>query len=252
MVRGAVIVVASCACACSLVVDLDGLRSDAATGTDSSPNDASSSDAPSDGASDVMTDATPGVLSFVQATADNYSAAGLSFSSPVADGDAVIIISENSVPGAVIASDTKGNSYATIVKTYSTLDGATVSMFVAFGVKGGFTTVHVSPPDGGTGYNYFAAEYRGIGVLDGTATGSTLSTGKDALVSSSVTETTAPELLFAYVHSGGTASPGTQFTGRSNFNGDLMEERIVTVAGTYQANATISDSTGDILFAAFH
>jgi len=243
--RATAIVLAAGTCACSALVSLDDLRSDASAADASADSPADAVDAPSG-------DVASSSITFVQAAANNYGSGDLAFLQDVADGDVVIVVSESSVHGAVTLSDTKSNTWQKIFDAYAATDGATVSMFVAFGVKGGFTTMHVSASDAGPGYIFYAAEYRGISAFDVKASGFTQSTGKDALVSSSVDTTASPELLFAYANSTGNVTPGSLFTQRSNFDGNVIQDRIVTIAGNYQATATISSDTGDIMLACFH
>jgi hypothetical protein len=240
--RGTVIVaVGVLVSACSLLVSLDDLKGSGVADS-----------AASDAAVESAVDAPIHTIAFVQAVADYYSNTGLTFASSVVDGNAVIVVVANSVPGAVAVSDEKGNSYATIIGPYAASDGGTLSLFVTFGVTGGFTNIHVSAPDGGTGYIYYAAEYSGITTLDGTGTGNTQSLGTDALVTSSVSTTADPELVFGYAEGLGNVDPGTNFTARSLFDGNTIEERIVTTPGAYQATATLLGGTGDIMVACFH
>jgi hypothetical protein len=236
-----------CASACSVFVSLDDLR-----GTGSADAGPDSGDAPSDVPSDAASDSPSHEITFVQEKDGYYDAAGLTFSLAVADGHTVIVAVVNSKPGAVTVTDDGANSYMSIIGPYAAADGGTLSLFVSIGVKGGYKTVHVSPPDGGTGYSYYAAEYAGITKLDGTGTGSTQSTGTDALVTNSVQTNGDPELLFAFAEALGTVNVGTGFTERSLFDGNAMEDRIVNAPNAYQATATLVSGPGDILLACFH
>ena len=256
--RTVAIAVASAMNACALVTNLDGLRGDAAV-ADAPTNDVandvandSPSDAPNDSPTDSPSDGAANSIAFVQKADGNWDAQGLSLQNSVVAGDALIVVAESAVPGAVTVTDTMSNSYQTIINPFTSFDGGTVSMFVAFNVKGGSTTVHVSASDAGPGNIYYAVEYRGITTFDGKATGNTQSTATDALVSSSISTSASPELLFAYADSLGTATPGTLFTSRSLFATNTIEDRIVMgPSNTYQANATVTDA-GSIVFACFH
>jgi hypothetical protein len=233
--RAAPLAMACAAASCSVLTDLDGLSG--------------STDAPS---GDALNDAPFHTIAFVQATYGLYSSSGLLFSKAIADGDAVVVVVQNSVPGAVTVSDANANTYTPAIDQYIETGGGRLSVFATFGAKGGFNTVHVSAPDGGTGYSYYAAEYAGITTLDAVGMGSTQSNGTDALVTNSVMTKADPELLFAFGESEGSVQAGTVFNSRSNFDGNVMEDRIVTAPDSYQGIATLMGPTGDIVLACFH
>jgi hypothetical protein len=237
------------ATACSVLVSLDDLHQPDAS---AESGDAPTSDAVNDVVTDAPSDTQSHVIAFVQQTAGFYESTGLLFASPVAEGNAVIVVVANSKPGAVTVNDVNSNTYVSILGTYAASYGGTLQLFSALGVKGGFTTLDVSAPDGGTGYSYYAAEYAGITTFDKSATGNSQSMGTDGLASSSVTTTASPELLFAYAEGIQSVSAGTSFTPRSLFDSNVMEERIATTLGSYQATATLSGGTGDIILASFH
>ena len=232
------------ATACSALVSLDDLRQP----------DASAGDAPNDNASDTTTNDGPSnTIAFVQVQYGVWSSGGQSFSMSVGEGHAVIVVVSNANPGAVTVTDTMSNTYVSILNgPYSATDGGTLQLFAALNVKGGFTAIKISPPDGGTGTRFYAAEYAGITAFDKTATGSSQSTGTDGLATSSIVTTATPTLLFAYAEGLQDVSPGTGFTERSSFDSNVLEERIVTTPNSYTATATLSGGTGDILLASFH
>jgi hypothetical protein len=250
--RIVMLTLASSAIACGLT-NLDDLRGSGDAATESGSDASMSIDASTDSfVHDDTSDApTANQIKFVQSTANDYGSGDLSFPMAVIDGHAVIVVVANSVPGSVNVTDSSSNIYARVFGPYAASESGTLQIFAAFGVKG-FTTMHISPPDGGTGYIDYAAEYIGITKFDNYATGSSASTGTDGLATSSVATTADPELLFAYAEALGDVDAGSGFFSRSGFDGNTIEERIVTTPNNYEATATIKGGQGDIVLTCFH
>ncbi|HEX4514124.1 MAG TPA: hypothetical protein VH054_11325, partial [Polyangiaceae bacterium] len=194
-------------------------------------------------------------IAFVQATGTTYNTGNIALTAKVADGDSVIVVVDNnSATSNFPVTDASNNTYQCVFQPYLTSEGSDwVSVFVSFNVKGGFDVVHVAlPPDAG-GYDMYAAEYSGLSAFDIAVTGSTTSTATDALMTSPVSLTNVPALLFAYAESlNDIAAPGTNFTKRSNYDGNLLEDRIVSTAASYKATATNMGNSSDIVLAVFH
>ncbi len=229
--------------------------------TESSPGEASTPDAPAnDVTTDVITDVTeevsPKPIAFVQAMGVPYGSGGIALTQNVVDGDSVIVVVDNNSAAANFpVTDGSNNTYQCVVQPFLTTEGSDwVSVFVSFNVKGGFDIVHVALPDGGAGYIMYAAEYSGISAFDVAATGSTMSTVKDALMTSpAVSVTNVPALLFAYAEAlNDIGSPGSNFNMRNSYDGNLIEDRIVTTSAQYRATATNAGGSSDIVLAVFH
>lgn len=221
--------------------------------TESATPDAIAEAATDTSTTDASPDASQPTIKFVQITNDDFSSSGLVFGAAVADGDAVIVVVDNNTPGAAMLSDTAGNTYTTIVDSYaSSAGGDWISVYVAFGMIGGIKTIKVELLDGGLGYIYYATEYSGITTFDDKAFGATTSTVTDALTTTEVNVTRSPELLFAYAEALQNLHSGTNFDARSVFDGNTIEDRIVSVLGNYAATATSFGGASDIVLVTFH
>ncbi len=238
-------------------MSLDGLQSpgdDASTALDSASDAASSdvvsgSDSGNDSSGD--SDAPQSAIAFVQVNGDYFSVAGLSLLTPVTAGNSVVVVVANSIPGTVAVTDAQGDIFAPVIPLYRALDGASISTFVNFHMKGGTSVIDVSAPDGGSGYIYYAAEYRGISAFDLSATGSQLSSMATDALAAQVTTTGGPELVFAYAEALGNLHPGTGMNARSIFDGNVIEDVIVSTPGNYNMTATMNGGPGDIVVLSF-
>jgi hypothetical protein len=152
----------------------------------------------------------------------------------------ILAIDADGAPTISSITDSLANTYQPVASPH---DGPTGRLWIAYALdsKAGPCTITVTlAAAANTFFEVYAHEYSGIAttnafdvlrVADGTS-------GATDGVRSGTAPIGANELLFAHVLSG-TVVAGTGFTGRSNFDSNLTEDRIVAQAGTYEGIATM-------------
>jgi hypothetical protein len=152
----------------------------------------------------------------------------------------IVVVGWNDTTSTVQSvKDSAGNTYKLAV-------GATVgtgmeqSIYYASNIAGGTNTVTVAFSQAAAYPDVRILEYKGVTTLDVTAA----ATGSSAAPSSGgATTTSANELIFgADIVSTTTTAAGSGFTSRviTTPDGDIAEDKIVTVAGSNTATATLS------------
>ena len=163
----------------------------------------------------------------------------------------VIVIGWNDATTHLISvSDSHGNLYAAAVGPTVQAGTATEAIYYAPGVAAGLNTVTIQFDALAAYPDVRVAEYSGIATISplDVAVGAT---GNSAASSSgAVTTANANDLLVAgnLVQSGTTAA-GANFTKRviTTPDSDILEDRIVTAAGSYSATAAVSPSAAWIM-----
>jgi len=156
--------------------------------------------------------------------------------------------------GVTISSvtDTKGNTYA-LAAGPTTFSGAASAIYYAKNIvaaAAGANTVTVTFSAATGTPDLRVAEYSGINTtspLDVTAVSTGTSITSD---SGSATTTNANDLLVGVnAVLSGTAGAGTGYTSRqiSTFDGNILEDKIVSATGAYSATATLSSSAAWIM-----
>src|SRR5262249_24494140 len=154
----------------------------------------------------------------------------------------VVIVGWNDTSANVqTVTDSQGNAYSLAVGPTS---GTNIrqSIYFAPNIKSGNNTVTVKFSQAANYPDIRVLEYRGVGALD-VAKGASGTTA--AANSGAATTTNANDLIVgADTVFTGNLSPGAGFTTRviTNPDGDLVEDQIVTTAGSYSATATLSGS----------
>lgn len=192
-------------------------------------------------ASALLPAATP---AFVQEK-DNQITSGqinhVAFSSSVGTGNliAVFLIWDNT--GSASVSDSLGNTYFTAhAPTLWGNNSYSVQTFYASNATGGADTVTATFATPITSFGIlYAHEYSGVlqtAPIDVTAAASGTS---GSLNSGPVTTTNAVDLLFAGgVSASVVTSPGPGYVARSTAEGNITEDIVVSVPGSYSATAT--------------
>jgi fibronectin type 3 domain-containing protein len=175
------------------------------------------------------------------------------FTAAQAAGD-LIVVGLSWGGGVTVSSvtDTKGNTYALAVGP-TTFSGAASAIYYAKNIvaaAAGANTVTVTFSAATGTPDLRIAEYSGINTtspLDVTSA----STGTSATSSSgAATTANANDLLVgANAVLSGTAGAGAGFTSRqiSTFDGNILEDRVVSATGAYSATATLSSSAAWIM-----
>jgi hypothetical protein len=238
---------------CLLGTSFDGLSSGA-------PIDASVSDATTDAAiSTPPSDDAPSppdapdapLITFVQTNATNsddpVSSLDVGFVSDVTAHNTLIVSFRFSPASITMMSitDSLGNTFTPVDSVVVDADaggglgvGLTIYMFAAFDVIGGHDTITVAPSTPAP-TAVLAFEYANIGSFDTASHVIGTDAGIDGIKSGFMTTSQPNEMLFAYALSG-IATLGSGFTQRSDFHGDVVEDRIVATPNDVQAIATMT------------
>lgn len=216
----------------------------------SATDDDGSTDGPS---TDVFVpDAAPPPIAYVQGTAftnggNNGIVAAPFLADQVAGNLNVIVISWSDEADMVSAvADTKGNTYFSATALLQS-EGYSMRIYYASNIEAGPNLVTVALSGNVPSPKIRLFEYAGIALalpVDKSMAG----TGNGTMASAGPVNTTAPRaLLFAANTVGTVSGPGPDFTERQVDDGDLVEDRIVDVAGAYTATATLTNSAGWIM-----
>jgi hypothetical protein len=181
------------------------------------------------------------------ATSDSNSVSSLStaFNGAVTARGAIIvclILGSQSTLSQI--TDTRGNTYATVLGPWDTFGGYRSYIALAQDVGGGPDTVsaQVSPA---TTMELYVHEYAGLatsGAFDKSSSRNGSSSTTDGMESGFVTTSFDQELIFGFAVTN-TAALGTGFNLRSSFNNNVIEDKVVTTKGSYQATATMTAGT---------
>jgi hypothetical protein len=208
-----------------------------------------------------VTEPVGGGIAFVQGTANSNQAAGAttcsaSLPAPATAGD-LIVVGANwfSQVATAVVSDSQGDAYqAAVAPTNWSGTSYRAQVFYAKNITGGATSVTVTLSGGSnSGCEMYVEEYSGIdpvSPLDQTA----VATGPGGQTPSSGARTTTQpqELIFGYAESADAiAGAGAGFTTRSTYNGNLVEDEIVSATGSYAATFAGSDANWIAAMATF-
>lgn len=172
--------------------------------------------------------------------AGNSASRALAFGTNNTVGNTIIVTAEYA-GGFRSISDSQGNAYNTAVATTTSPGSNKMQIWYASNIKGGANTVTVNYT-GSTYNDLFIFEYAGLGALDMTS----LAFGTGTTATSGVATTNYPnELIFGFgIADSYSLSAGYLFVSRSTFDGDIAEDKISGLAGSYSATGTLSGSSG--------
>ncbi len=200
-------------------------------------------------------------ICFVQAAAGGGtkgSTVSVAFANGVGAGDAIIVaVALGAGGGATLSqvTDSLGNTYQIVVTPATSPQSDTLAQYIAFAsnVLGGTDTVTVTLSST-TYFDVYIHEYSGVALANAFDVGAAFTGTSDAtnaMASGFATTQGNSELIFGFGTSHGTVTPGTGFTGRSTFDGNLTEDMIAVTPGSYQATATSSNGNWAMSFGAF-
>ncbi len=216
----------------------------------SAPDDDGRTDGPATDAFEP--DAAPPPIAFVQGTVFTNAGSNSVVAAPfLADQMAgnlnVVVISWSDQSDMVSAvADTKGNTYFSATALLQS-EGYSMRIYYASNIKAGPNLVSIALSGNVPSPKVRMFEYAGIALtlpVDKSAAGS----GSSTTASAGPINTTAPRaLLFAANTVGTVSGAGPDFMERQVDDGDLVEDRIVDVAGAYTATATLTNTGGWIM-----
>jgi hypothetical protein len=256
------------ALSCSLLVDTKDLsQSPAGQGNDPANDDGGvRGDASPVGDAALVTPTESGTapgssIAFVQAREGDVGS-GLSlavtFGSDVRAHDAIIVCVSIYTLSVTLTGihDTRGNTFTTIVGPFDA-NGTRHYLAFAADVVGGSDTVTATVSGNPSPYlGMHIHEYSGLarqGAFDVGSAAAGASKAVDGMQSGAKSTTADHELIFGYGVSSDTAYPGAGYTARSGFStGDVTEDKVVSVRGSYQTTATMTvGSYWEMLMATF-
>ena len=200
----------------------------------------------------AFTVTTPAAISFVQ---QNYAtpqsptasvAVPFTAAQTAADLNVVVVGWSDATRTVQSVIDSKGNAYIRAVGPTVVTGSLTQSIYYAKNIvaaAAGANTVTVTFSGAATYPDVRVAEYRGldpVNPLDGAVAGTGTSLTSD---SGALTTTSANDLLVgANTVTAHTTAAGTGYTSRAITapDGDILEDRVVTATGTYNATAPVS------------
>ncbi len=156
---------------------------------------------------------------------------------PKAGNTIICYLDYASATGSVTSfTDSGGNPYAKAVGPVRSA-GWSDELWYSIGIQ---STANISPQatfsDAYSPRNISCHEYSGIGSFDQATMELFPSAGAHSTMP--VITTSPVELIFSSFTTTGQATPGPGLSQKSNIDGDLIMDRIVTTAGTYSAEAT--------------
>ncbi len=246
-VRGKIALVLSTTSAC-FFPSVGGLTGDASSNDSALPDvndgsDANVTDAPLD---TKDSGPTPGPIAFVQINAQEFNQQGTALISlaSVKAHDTLIVCAGLDGQGAVTLNDSQSDAFTQYVSFDSTTFGVQRNLvWAAFDVVGGNTTATLTTQVSHTVFEVYLIEYSGLTAFDVAASAQGNSTATDGMASGFATTTFGNDLIFGY-GTEGIGVQGTSFTLRSGFESDVVEDRVVTTVGSYEATATMQSGPG--------
>jgi hypothetical protein len=196
--------------------------------------------------------APPAGIHFVQVTAAtpaSGSQVSQSFSTAQTAGDLnIVVVSSDPTSNVMSVRDSLGNSYALAVGPTAGIANKQ-SIYYAKNIAAGSDTITVTFNQSADYPEVRILEYAGLDTvspLDVSSAGSGTSVNAD---SGPATTTAANELIFAAnAVSNNNFGPGSPFIARLLLSGgDLVEDRIVNVANTYDANSQLGSLSAGVL-----
>jgi outer membrane protein assembly factor BamB len=152
----------------------------------------------------------------------------------------------------VKVSDTRGNTYKAATVRQAFGNSWSAQVFYASNIRGGSNTVKATFSRAITSFGIvYLHEYTGLAKVSPVDV-SASAVGTSAFMSSgTVTTTRAHDLLFAAGASDTTVTHGAGFTTRLRGFGNLTEDRVVTITGSYAGTATQNGTTWVMQLVAF-
>lgn len=197
-----------------------------------------------------FTPASNCTISFIQvkpATPRSASSVSLTYNKSQSPGDLNIVVVgwHNTSSSIVSVQDSAGNTYQLGAPLIISGEGATAlsqAIYYASNIAGGTNTVTITFNQTTNNIDVRMLEYSGVNTLDAYAG----ATGTGTLANSGNAITSASnELIFgADLVTTSTSGPGAGFTSRviTNGDGDIAEDEIVNMQGTYNATAPLTSS----------
>jgi hypothetical protein len=189
-------------------------------------------------------------FSFVQAKASgtSFGAGTTTFDSPNTPGNTIVVgldYGDTSTGSITSVTDTAGNTYTRSCAGVKNVSQGYLEVWHAPNIAAAARNAVTVTPNGGFGLQYAIAEYAGPPVsgpmVDACGAAAGAGTGPDVMDSGPVS-TSNKDLIIGWGRtSGGTASPGTNFTAAmAGVDGQLLEHRLGVASGSVKATESNS------------
>jgi len=181
--------------------------------------------------------------SFVQAnaSASNGSVGSLTVAFPgnTFPGDLLVVALEyasNAGPASV--TDSQGNTFTPVGNQLSTPSGTLSCVYYSSNIKGGTETATVTLSTSSSHLAVYLSEYSGIDPNNPIDAQAGASGNAGAASSGSATTSIAGDIIYGYCVADGDCTAGSGFATRSSLVSNLVEDTLVSSAGSYTATAT--------------
>jgi hypothetical protein len=173
---------------------------------------------------------------------------------PSQPGNTIVVALRCGADAGLAVVDNAGNAYTVAVGPTAGVGGLSpvvVEIAYAWGIDAGPIPLELTvscPAD----LEAHVLEYAGLGPGDPFDQASVASSATTTILNSGPVTTTAPdEVLIGWGYSLGLAAPGSGFVARDLFNGNLVEDQVVSSVGSYSATASATDPTWVMQLATF-
>jgi hypothetical protein len=191
----------------------------------------------------TLTIASAASGAFVQvasnAASGSPSTLSLAFSANTNAGDLILVAFDYSTaatPSSV--TDSQGNVFTAVGNQLTSPGGVRSRVYYAKNIKGGADTVTVILTASSSWLELYLTEYSGLDLTNPIDAQASASGGAGAVSSGNATTNYAGDVIYGFCIGDWACSAGSGFTGRSTFNGNLIEDEMAGNPGSYAATGS--------------
>src|SRR3984885_10156297 len=182
------------------------------------------------------------VQSIANAPSGSANSLSLSFPANTLAGDVILVAFDydtNSVPSSV--TDSQGNLFAPLGNQLTSPGGSRSRVYYAMSIKGGADTVTVKLSGTSAWLELYLTEYTGVNQTNPIDAQAGASGTAGAVSSGNATTTAAGDAIYAFCMGDWNCTAGSGFAAHSNFNDNLIEDKLAGNAGSYAATGTANN-----------
>jgi hypothetical protein len=166
----------------------------------------------------------------------------LAFPQQTIAGDLILVaLHFDSATQSVSVTDSQGNSFRQIGNQLNSPGGYGSRVYYAKGIHGGSDTVTITLAANSSVLEVYLTEYTGVSQSNPIDAQSGGAGSAGPVSSGSVTTSVAGDVIYGYCAADWACTAGSDFTTRSTFNSNLIEDKAAGGAGTYAATATANN-----------
>jgi len=182
----------------------------------------------------------PSLVQINQNQVSSGTSTSVVFNTPAVAGNTIVVYVIWNNTGAVTVADSRGNTFANIGAPVSWSSGYSAQVFYAPIITGGTDTVTATFHTPVTSFGVvYAHEYAGISRVNPVDVATSASGSSASLNSGAATTTSANDLIFgAGVSDNVVTAAGSGFASRDLAYGNITEDRVAGLIGSYAATAT--------------